>query len=92
MVSETTYNITINGQTKEITKEEYDKAVKQLEQRQQQQLPQMTDGKSFNLPSIQPDVKLSSNTTEKPQIYYDFSERGKADASLKNIRSMKPCS
>ena len=52
----------------------------------------MIDGKSFKFSSNQPDahqanspdVKLSSNTTEKPQIDYDFSERGKADASLKN--------
>ena len=86
MLSEAHYYVEINGQKQEVDKQNYELALKRMEEMQaQQNKPKMTDGYQFNLPSLMPDVKISSQTEERPDIKYDFSGRAYLDIQARDF-------
>lgn len=86
ILSETHYYVEINGQKQEVDKQNYELALKRMEEMlAQQKKPRMIDGCLFNLPSLIPDVKISSQTEERPDIQYDFSGRAYLDIQARDF-------
>ena len=86
ILSETHYYVEINGQKQEVDKQNYELALKRMEEMQaQQNKPRMTDSYQFNLPSLMPDVIITSQTEERPDIQYDFSGRANLDIQARDF-------
>ncbi len=86
MLAETHYYVEINGQKSEVDKQEYELELKRMKKMQaQQNKPKIIDDYQFNLPSLMSDVKISSQTEERPDVKYDFSGRAYLDIQARDF-------